>query len=214
MILKRGRLKMFDEKTVPIANFIQNGKEQPTQLQNGGMVISPPQNFDTQLNKPDTKNNYNMINMFWLYNEKQVKRIDFLENEAGFCTIGYNCNFGNIRIDLFELVPDCIIGHCVFLNKLERKFNCTIYPSSIFKFLCAKHIKMTCMEQLVTFTGEPWQYERPKCILEKKSESVILTIQLHTDEIMCYEFLDWQRQTLLHSFKFAISDGMKLMGAK
>jgi hypothetical protein len=158
-----------------------------------------------------TKKGYNIINLFWLYNQKLFDKKPLLDNETHFATISFNCNFGNLRVDLFEIPPEAIKGHVVFLNLLKRKISGTIYPGSLFRLLYEPSINMTCMEQLVTYTGEDWQSQRPVCKFMKNDHGILLTIDDHMKNSHLYNFTGWQREAFIYAAKFALNQGFQLV---
>lgn len=220
---------MHSLDNIPEPTFIQTGSKQSPIENNTSGFITEKLIFHNELPKDDEiidekkeeicevdktqKKDYTIMSLFWLYNEKLFdKNSKFYENEAQFCTISYNCNFGNVRLDYYDIPQTAIKGHVVFLNLLNKKISGTIYPASLFKIKCLKIGAFTCMEQLVTHTGEEWQSQRPVCQIKKLENSILLGISDHTGLSSVYEFKDWQYHAFMHCVNFALNQGLQLFG--
>ncbi len=164
------------------------------------------------------KQKYYIMDMFWLINEKVCvagQTVD--EGEASFVIISFNMDFGNLRICLYDHPNGAVQGTSVFQQSLKTLVIGTIYPASCFKLMNIQEGEITCMEQLITNTGEQWQKERPQCRFNKinndDDDSITLVIlDPKTNKSHYFRFAGWQKESLLHACKFAYTEGFKLHG--
>ena len=165
----------------------------------------------------------NIINLSWFLNSKINDNItDNNIINADLCTVSYNIDFGNIRVDLFKRKKDSFYNNVAFLDKFERLCYGTIYPGSLMRFIYSKEeeFSYTCMEQLVSFTGEMWQFNRPVVRISKtklkNSENSEYNVEIKIDyyedtklkSIVKFDFITWQIDGLKHCFEFAINNGL------
>jgi len=186
--------------------------------------------FDStsNMNSMKQKSQYHIIDLFWLINPK-YGRSEMPQDEAHFCQISFNIDFGNLKITLYKIPNGSLQGHILYLMSLHRLTSGTIYPSSIFNLIYSDRrfqknkatnsidteniepIKFTCLEQLIQHTGENWQRNRPLCHF-----TINDTIKLHIRDPLSgafyYDFKGWQKDAILHSAKFVVDNGYILTG--
>lgn len=195
---------MFDDSD-PFAPTFQTGSTpKPT---TGGFQAKLPSSQQQQ-----EKSDYKIVNLFWLINPKVYsEKTPLLPNELHFCSISFNINFGNLRIELGQMNQESIQGHLICLNKINRLVNTTIYPTAMFQ-LVMNQPQVACMEQIINYNNSEWQNKIKQGVfttkIEENKNSIILTIG---DEY-CYEFIDWQRDALIYSCKFGLNQGFNLSG--
>lgn len=180
----------------------------------GGTKFDPNSTMDSM----KQKSQYHIIDLFWFINPKLSLRQELPIEEAHFCQVSFNIDFGNIKITLFKIPNGALHGHVLFLMSLLRLTSGTIYHSSLFKLIHESErlkkdnpIEFTCLEQLVYNSGETWQTQRPVCTFNVNS-NIILTINDKNSGRFFYEFTDWQKSALIHAAKFAINQGYTLTG--
>ena len=174
------------------------------------------------------KTQYHIIDLFWLINPK-YGRNDMNQEEAHFCQISFNIDFGNLKITLYKIPNGALQGHRLYLMSLHRLTSGTIYPSSIFNLIYSSQripkmqdkdinspdsiepIKFTCLEQLIQHTGENWQNNRPLCHFTI-SHNIILHIRDPLSGTFYYEFKGWQKKAILHAAQFVVDNGYILTG--
>jgi len=167
------------------------------------------------LNNQPTVNKYNILDIFWLLNPNYLKnQIDKQSSkvEAEFVTLSYNLDFGNIKINLYNINPDSIQNNVIFLQSMTLLVSGTIYPASAFKILnITEDVKFTCIEQLITNTNENWQKERPIVQLEKSNNYINLNIHnKQTNKTYYYTFKDWQLKAFQSALKLTYTNGLNL----
>ena len=112
---------------------------------------------------------YNIIDLFWLHYETPSDN----KNEAQFVQISYNIDFGNLKINFYDIPKNAVQENIVFHKSLKLIVSGTIYPSSCIQMDSLEECEFTCIEQLINNTGEQWQKERPICILSKTKNNII-----------------------------------------
>ncbi len=202
---------MFED---PFNNSNQPGNADPfTQTKK---PMAPPAQTTTQqrVRLPNQQqggggeNKYNILNMFWLMNPKLFQEgVELLENECHFMTISYNINFGNIRIEFGSMNQESLRGHLICLNKINKFANATIYPTALFEIISGVP-EVTCFEQIINYTGEDWQVNRPQCQVNTQTDgSIIVSIDKHV-----YQLAGPQKDMFIYALKFALNQGMVLSG--
>ena len=168
-------------------------------------------------------NKSKFISLFWLinpeYKNKKIEDDHQIQIAADIVTISFNCGYGNLRVDLFEINNDeAIEKNILFLNECKRLISVPIYPSSCYKlFYNVKNgnsIKMMILEQLISKTGEQWQNERPIGIFEynnNESSLILSIIEKTSGKQFYYKFIDWQFDCFLDAAKFTFNEGFSLL---
>lgn len=164
--------------------------------------------------RPEPKLKYHIMDLFWMINEKICRNEQLEENEAQFVTISYNMDFGNLRINLYDIPDKAIQNNVVFNQSLKLKITATIYPSSCFQLIHSNYdCKFMCIEQLLTDTQEPWQRERPVSVLSRKNEIIRLTVtDPKTQNVTFFDFNNWQKKAFEEALQYTYKDGLKLRG--
>jgi len=156
------------------------------------------------------KSQYNIIDLFWLLNPDSKQTNNEKRIIADFINIGYNLDFGNLKITLYKITPESIQNNVVFLQSMKLLVSGTIYPASAFKILNVNQdIKFTCIEQLIQNTGEEWQKHRPIVQLEKTIDKIILSIS-NNNQSYYYEFSDWQLKAFQSALELTYSRGLNM----
>lgn len=161
-----------------------------------------------------TKKNYNIQPLFWLLQPKLLQKIDLEENETMFCTLNFNIDFGNLRLQLFNIEKEsCIKRNVLFLNEMTSIIDGCIYPTDCFKIIHSKEIEFYAFENLVKFTNEDWQLTRPLVHITKNDKEIRLQIENHNGTIKShYVFSDYQREIFLYCCKYVVTTGFQLVG--
>ncbi len=201
---------------------IQNVSFQPQpQPQSQGVKFDPQSNMSSMT----PISGYNIIDLFWFINPKltgkKEGREQISDQEAHFCAISFNINFGNLKVTFHKIPNGAIQGNVLFLQSLMRLTSGTIYPSSLFKMTDLykyktedtpeEELEFTCLEQLLRNTNEAWQTVRPVCKF-KMNNHIKLSINDPKSGDFFYEFNGWQLRGLLHAANFALTEGVALHG--
>lgn len=189
-------------------------EQQKQKIYTGGTKFDPNSSMDSM----QQKRPYHIIDLFWFISPKFSSRQELPIEEAHFCQVSFNIDFGNMKMSLFKIPNGALYGHVLFLMSLLRLTSGTIYPSSLFKLIHESErvdrkqpVEFTCLEQLVYNSGETWQTQRPVCSFTV-GDTITLTINDKNSGKFFYEFTDWQKNALIHSAKFAINEGYALTG--
>lgn len=204
-------------------------------LENGGERDNSPQ-FETpdfvenninndsekEPEREQPKPRYNIISLFWLFNDNIWEQNHTLEEEESHMVIiNHNIDFNNLKINLYKVPSIAIEGTCVFEQSLQRLISGCIYPSSCFRIIHEmnklkktlanieeKPIHVICMEQLIRKTGQSWEKNRPIVELSIKSQSILLTM-LDQKNKYWFKFKGWQLDSFLHSVNYVINKGFE-----
>ena len=213
---------IFGQEEMNTEQFIDQNYQSPEPVHQ--------ENHDTY-ERPEPKAKYHIIDLFWLDNKKNPgQRIDnysyqdlinagwtheqiqadskwsktlpesYHPNEAQYVTISYNIDFGNLRINFYKSLELIIAG--------------TIYPSACFQLLESNEdCEIIATEQLLTYTGEDWQKERPMCVLNRTNNEIKLTIKdTKSNNDTFFVFKDWQRKAFEKALRYTYNEGLQLRG--
>lgn len=196
------------DENVNVNEFIQ----QHYQSQEPEKIIKQESNETYE--RPEPKPKYHIMDLFWLINEKLCRSEQLEENEAQFVTISYNMDFGNLRINLYDIPDGAIQKNVVFNQSLKLKITATIYPSSCFQLMHADNdCEFMCIEQLLTDLNEQWQKERPVSVLSRNDNNIRLTVtDPKTQNVTFFDFIGWQKKAFEEALQYAYKDGLKLRG--
>ena len=199
----------------PYPDFMQNGLNKTEELTS--KIMEPPAPIpvsETITEIPQGVPNYSIQSLFWLLSPKFKKEKD--PNEADFCTVSFNIDFGNIRIELYNITKETAIQkHVLFLSEMDRLINATIYPGTCFQVANSETIDVLAMEQLINFTGEAWQTERPACRITKTKDETKLTLHDYVKNKTVFYILTEQQKVMFdYACKYAVTTGAQLVGMK
>lgn len=168
------------------------------------------------LTKEDKPKDYCILDLFWVLNPKLKSREPLDDGEAQAAIIQYNINFGNLRISLHNIPQGALQKNVIYRMLLENLTVGTIYPSSVFKIIHAKTGEnFTCLEQLLYYTGEDWQKNRPVCKIYKSDTNVRFEVfATDVNKTFFYNFQDWQKDLFMYSCEYVITHGLTLTGHK
>jgi len=158
------------------------------------------------------KQQYKILDMFWLLNPKYSNKQQPAQKEAQFVLLSYNINFGNLRISFFDLTQNSIVNNVVFLGNMKRTVSGTIYPMAALQIVSSVRLSMKCMEQLFQDTGAEWQHSRPVCQIQKNEQTIRLIITDQKIGAYFYDFTNVQKDAFLQTCQFAYTKGFELMG--
>jgi hypothetical protein len=160
---------------------------------------------------------YTITDLFWLMNPKFNSANKPMSQEADFITIQFNATFGNLRVTMYKINENSIIGNVVFLENMTKLKSGVIYPSSAMNIINSPIVNICCMEQLYKRnTDEDWQINRPTCYIQKgcvpgdESIRCILVEKNNNNDYCYYDFNDWQKATFLHSCQYAVTTGLQI----
>ena len=169
---------------------------------------------------------YHIMELFWFLNPRYTTDLESIPlEEAHFCQLSYNIDFGNLKVTFYKVPNGALEGHKIYLMSCKRMTSVSIYPSSLFKVIRSdegfrantgltqdmKPITVTCMEQLIFNTGEAWQHERPMAIFVTDN-NIRLTIRDPKYGDSFYLFQNWQKDALIQAANFVLNQGLVLTG--
>lgn len=208
-----------------VKNALENGGEKDNEPRfEAPDFVENSMNNDSEKEpeKEQPRPRYNIISLFWLFNDNiWDQNYTLAEEESHMVIINHNIDFNNLKINLYKVPRHAIKGTCVFEQSLQRLISGCIYPSSCFRIIHEmdklrktlanveeKPISVICMEQLIRETGQSWEKNRPMVELSIKSESILLTI---SDQKVKYwfKFKGWQLSSFLHSVNYVINKGFE-----
>jgi hypothetical protein len=163
----------------------------------------------------NSKKNYHIIDIFWL-NYEGDESVKNNKNLVEFITISYNIDFGNLRINFYQIPDNAVDENVVFNQSLKLLVSGTIYPSSCFKAL--NYFKpFNCIEQLIIRNNEKWEKERPIVAIynnkDEDEDKIHLKITNVIDkEEYYYVFKGWQKEAFEKCLKYTYEQGLNLRG--
>lgn len=210
----------------PFPDFMQNGiKSDMVDLT--GKSDEPKDEDFSNISEPNKeefpKNNqkcsaikpvYKIQSLFWLLNPKLHTDAELEINEAAFCTINFNIEFGNLRIELYNIDKEnAIKKNIIFLSELTKLIDCVIYPTNCFEIANSDNINIYPMENLVKFTNEDWQNKRPISHIIKNKDGIKLTISTTDfEKSYHYNFIEQQKDIFNYCCRYAVTTGFQLVG--
>ena len=200
----------------PFPDFLQNGLNENVVLTS---KVEPPVEEEIKMEEVLTKSietkkeGYNIQPLFWLMHPNIEKKDEFNDKEAHFVTMSFNLDFGNMRIDLYKITKEnAIKNNVVFLSEMDRLANLTLYPSACFQIVNNDIIDLHPMEQLINYTGEDWQLNRPVGYVSKTKEFIGLNIQMDNKTSYYYKFINSQKDIFNYACRYVVTTGMQLVG--
>ena len=98
---------------------------QQPQFGQGGQFQQP--SFQQQNNN---EQRYQIIDMYWLVNQKVKTNEQFIDGECNFMTIGFNASFNNMRLTFFSMNPQDLNNSYITISNLRKITNCNIFSET------------------------------------------------------------------------------------
>lgn len=88
---------------------------------------------------------YNIIDLYWLINQKLINKTQMAANEAHLLTIGYNASFGNMRMTFYTCDQNSFTPSSIILGNSKRIATANMYPEACLEVLSKKESNQSVM---------------------------------------------------------------------
>jgi hypothetical protein len=156
----------------------------------------------TESFKPEKK--HNIVDQYWLINPKLFAKEKLEQGEVQLLTLGYNADFSNMRIALFETNNETFAETAIHKYNAKQIVTANIFTETaeqvIFNVAQAKSGVIYNFERLFSSAMVKSEWKPAKSIFEVDASKGTITIKVNDSHF--YVFKDWQLKALLNTFKF------------
>ncbi|MEM4385244.1 MAG: hypothetical protein QXD03_01715 [Candidatus Anstonellales archaeon] len=104
-----------------------------TNTDSGDINFDEEPNSTVVVQQSDQQRKYNIIDIFWMVNEKLTDNQTLSEDEAAYCVIGFNATFGNMRVEFRKQGQNKL--NYIVQSQCPRITSFNIYSEEAFEIL-------------------------------------------------------------------------------
>lgn len=176
-------------------------KKQPTQ------ESEKPKQQEPNFSKPEKK--YNIVDQYWLINPKLFAKEKLEQGEIQLLTIGYNADFNNMRITLYDTSPDTFSETAIHKHNAKQLVTVNVFTETVEQLLfnISKPLSGTVynFERIFSQSMVNQDWTPAKSLFEVDAQHG--QIRLKVNDKFSYIFKDWQLKALINTFKFMTNGG-------
>lgn len=149
------------------------------------------------------KKHHNIIDMYWLINNKLFERKPLGEGEAGFLALGYNADFANLRVGFHQPDQESFTKSSMIKDKMKFMTTLNIFSETAYNILdclrTAKDINISNFERIIGADNK-WVPNQTQ-ISGNAQEIIIKTLTTEGNKFY-YTFSGWQVPCLASALKY------------
>lgn len=209
----------FETQTEEVTDTFEFGSPEPDNPFDGGVSLFPTNN-PTPTQQPVSQQNsaqkeyikkYNIVDMYWLINQKLFNNEKLNKDEVALLTIGYNADFNNLRFVFYEANPKTFNETSILKHETKQITSVNIFSETAQKILFNVHSKkfkdeFSNFERVFTASSGTNDWKPNPTQIEMNIPSNIILKTKFNNAIYSFTFLDWQIQAFLNAMKF-MTDG-------
>lgn len=151
---------------------------------------------------------YNIIDFYWLINPKINNKEKLSQNEVGLITIGYNADFNNIRIGLFEITDNVLMDYCIHKYNAKQLSFVNVYSETaekiVYRLTNNTADNIINYERIFSQGMIKQEWKPSKCMFIIQNDPIIKVI-IQVNDKYFYQFTEWQLKALFNSLKYSIN---------
>lgn len=134
---------------------------------------------------------YNIIDLFWLINQKLIDKTQIQPNEAHLLTIGYNASFGNLRMTFYGCNQNTFTPSSIILGNAKRITTANMYPEACIELLSKKDANQPIMLFERTIRNDnKWSPNQTTVIWAKNAIRIQTTDSQNVSSL--FDITNWQ----------------------
>lgn len=156
---------------------------------------------------PNANKKYNIVDMYWLINNKLFNKQKLDANEVALLSIGYNADFNNLRFVIHEINDKVFTESAILKHEAKVISSVNVFSETSAKVL--NNIKRGITEPVHNFERvfnanmiEQWKPNQASFEINKENGGSIILKILYNNTTYSYMFTDWQIEVLISCFKF------------
>lgn len=144
---------------------------------------------------------YNIIDLFWLINQKLIDKKQMEQNEVHLLTLGYNASFGNLRMTFYTCNQNTFTPSSIILANAKRVTTVNMYPEACMELLSKKDTKqpITLFERTIR-SDIKWSPNQTTIIWAPNAIRIQTTDPQNASSL--FDITSWQVKAFEHSLKF------------
>lgn len=165
-------------------------------------VTSQPEQKQQTFSTPEKK--HNIVDQYWLINSKLFEKEKLESGEVQLLTLGYNADFSNLRISLFEANDKTFTETAIHKYSAKQLVTANIFTETAEQVIAnvtqAKSGVVYNFERLFSEAMVKSDWKPAKTVFEVDAEKGMITLKVNDKHY--FVFKDWQLKALLNVFKF------------
>lgn len=166
---------------------------------------------NSELDNTSNNKKHNIIDMYWLINNKLFENKKLETNEIALLTIGYNADFNNLRIGLFEPNNKTFTEHAIYKTEAKLITTVNVFSETAHKALSiinkGENADIINFERVFSQAQANSWKPSPSLFKINLSEKNITLEVTNNNTKYTYVFTDWQIAALLSVFKYMTNGG-------
>jgi hypothetical protein len=155
--------------------------------------------------EPFKKKHHNIIDMYWLINDKLFQKKPLGEGEAGFIALGYNADFANLRVGFHQPDQESFTKSSMVKDKMKFMTSINLFSETAYNILdclrTAKPINISNFERIV---GADNSWTPNQTQITGNQEEIIIKTLTPNGEKYYYTFLAWQIPCFASALKYMV----------
>lgn len=208
----------FESSTEEDTDTFEFGSPEPNNPFDGGPSLFPTNNpivtqqpASHQQPQKDYIKKYNIVDLYWLVNQKLFNSEKLNKDEVALLIIGYNADFNNLRIAFHEVTAKSFNETSILKHETKQITTVNIFSETAQKILFNVHTKkfkdeFSNFERIFTANSGNNDWKPNSTQIEMNIPNNIVLKTKFNNAIYSFTFLDWQIQAFLNAMKF-MTDG-------
>jgi hypothetical protein len=184
----------------------QQGGYQPQQQQGGYQQQSNGGGYQQQNGGygGQQRKKYRIFDFFWFINPKLLQGQTLEENESAVLSVGYNCDFDNLRLTFYGNAQGALTPGAIVLEHLQQQKMAIghVYPEARAQLMYMADNKTEGLIHCFERTIKQSQYTpNPTQINVTATEIQIKSTNSQSSQHATFNLTDWQRESFIKAVK-------------
>lgn len=204
----------FESSTEEDTEIIDFGSPEPDNPFDGGPSLFPTDTTTSHQSVSQQHSSqkeyikkYNIVDLYWLVNQKLFNSEKLNKDEVALLIIGYNADFNNLRIAFHDVSAKTFNETSILKHETKQITTVNIFSETAQKILFNVHTKkfkdeFSNFERIFTASSGNNDWKPNPTQIEMNIPNNIILKTKFNNNIYSFTFLDWQIQAFLNAMKF------------
>jgi len=149
------------------------------------------------------KRHHNIVDMYWLINEKLFNQQALGQGEAGLLAIGYNADFGNLRIGFHEVNGESFTKSSMIKDKMKFLTSINFFSETAYAIRdCLRNGKPVNISNFERIIGSDNKWTPNQTQITGDTNQLIIKTMTPEGKKYNYTFSNWQIPAFATALKY------------
>lgn len=150
-----------------------------------------------------SKKHHNIIDMYWLINEKLFAKQPLLDGEAGFLALGYNADFANLRVGFHMPDQESFTRSSMIKDKMKFMTTLNIFSETAYHILdCLRTQRDINVSNFERIIGVDNKWVPNQTQITGNTQAITIKTKNPEGNIFSYTFSGWQITCFASALKY------------